>query len=189
MKRIIRFAAMGLACLILLVGIIHAGIVVSNNARNQRTVIAGQHIGSHSATATNLDSRGRIMITTAVADRPEATRWRYIQVSHDHVERITPRQRDRRAIRRDQLALNNWDIANPRPGDASADWNNTNAQNRAVAEAALASSRSSFRVSNTNVNMQGVQLFFISYMTPFAMLAIAVAVFMINKGKKDKKDE
>ncbi|MCL2556349.1 MAG: hypothetical protein FWE03_04975 [Firmicutes bacterium] len=181
MKRIAYFAVCGLAALVLLIGIVHAAIVVSNNPLNQRTIIVS---------AGDFDSNGRIMATEDDMPEADAQLWRFVEVSHDHVERITQRQSMRRSIRHMELQLDNWNRVRPFQDPANDDQRNANALARAELEADIAVARTALRVITTTVNMLGVSTFFNTYMLPFSILTTAAVVIIVNlkRGKPSEQE-
>ena len=167
------FVASALLLLTLVVGITHAAIVVSNNSRNMRI---------HVVTVGDLDRNGREMVTTMPTGEGVIADF-YVVVAHDHVERLSQRQLDRRDIRATQLVLDNWQ--GPAAGATEAQVN-ANARMRAEVEAELAAARTQFRQRNNSANTQGIHTFFSIYVGPIALLAIAIAVFALYKsGKSD----
>jgi len=171
MKRIGFFVVCGLAAFVLLMGIIHSTVVVVTDSWNQRTVVA------------SLDNQGRIMTTDSLSDMGDATRWRFVNVGYDHIERITPRQNARRQIRQLELMLDNHARIRPHSDPANDDQRNANARHRAELEADIAIARAEFRSINTDINMHGFSTFFAFYLTPFALLSIAAAIYIVNRGK------
>ena len=177
-RSFLRLVVVLLAVLVLLAGAIHAMVLSSTNHRNLRTEVVG--VGDYNRS-------GQIMVSDTAEYNAMALNLRplFALVEDDHVERISRREEERRAIRRAQLVIDNWSAENPLPDNATAGQIQANRIALAYAEAYLAVQRANFRRSNHNVNLIALQTFFVLYMGPFAMLLIAAAVLTVAR----KKDE
>ncbi|MCL2375278.1 MAG: hypothetical protein FWC82_01990 [Firmicutes bacterium] len=172
MKKIACYALSGIAALVLLIGIIHASIVVSNHHWNARV-----HI-------TQIDRDGRRMVTSEVA---ADSAWRQVQVPLDRVDRVSEIQETSREIREMQRQLDNWNLFMPlseNPTDAQV---NQNARQRAMHEAEIAIMRVELRAMRNAVNLAGLATFFTIYMSLFAVLSIAGAILIVKLNKDCKK--